>query len=52
MVFSLCIVSKIAYYANVTASEPLRRLAKAGCTFVEARKHLAVYNRGNAPPKN
>jgi len=47
MVFSLCIVSKIAYYINVTASELKRKLAKAGCTFVGARKHLAVYYRGN-----
>ena len=47
MVVSLYIVSKIAYYVSVTASELKRKLAKAGCTFVEARKHLAVYYRGH-----
>ena len=31
----------------MTASELKRKLAKAGCTFVDARKHLAVYYRGN-----
>ena len=30
----------------MTASELKRKLAKAGCTFVDARKHLAVYYRG------
>jgi mRNA interferase HicA len=40
-------VSIIAYYINVTASELKRKLAKAGCTFVDAWKHLAVYYRGN-----
>lgn len=47
MTVALDIVSIIAYYMDVTASELKRKLAKAGCTFVEAKKHLAVYYRGN-----
>ena len=31
----------------MTASELKRKLAKVGCTFVDARKHLAVYYKGN-----
>jgi mRNA interferase HicA len=31
----------------VTASELRRKLAKAGCTFVDAKKHLAIYYKGN-----
>jgi mRNA interferase HicA len=30
----------------VTASELKRKLAKAGCTFVDGKKHLAVYHKG------
>ena len=30
----------------MTASELKRKLAKAGCTFVDAKKHLAVYFNG------
>jgi mRNA interferase HicA len=44
---ALDIVSKFAYYAEVTASELKRKLAKVGCTFVDARRHLAIYYRGN-----
>ena len=31
----------------MTASELKRKLAKAGCTFADARKHLVVYYKGN-----
>jgi mRNA interferase HicA len=31
----------------VTASELRRKLAKAGCTFVDAKKHLAIYYKGH-----
>ena len=31
----------------MTASELKRKLAKAGCTFVDAKKHLVVYYQGN-----
>ena len=31
----------------MTASELKRKLAKAGCTFKEAKKHLAIYYLGN-----
>ena len=30
----------------MTASELRRKLAKAGCTFVDARRHLAIYYKG------
>jgi mRNA interferase HicA len=39
-------VSKFAYYAELTAGELKRKLAKAGCTFVDAKKHLVVYYHG------
>jgi mRNA interferase HicA len=42
----LDIVSTFAYYSKVTASELKRKLARAGCTFVDARKHLAIYYQG------
>jgi len=39
-------VIRCDYYGEVTASELKRKLAKAGCTFTEATKHLVVYYRG------
>ena len=31
----------------MTASELKRKLAQAGCTFADAKKHLAIYYKGN-----
>ena len=36
-------VSIFAYTVDVTAGELKRRLAKAGCTFEDGKKHLVVY---------
>jgi mRNA interferase HicA len=39
-------VSKFAYHGDVTASELRRKLASAGCTFSEGKKHLVIHCKG------
>jgi mRNA interferase HicA len=40
-------VSRTAYHEGLTASELRRRLAKAGCTFEDRKKHTRVFYQGN-----
>jgi mRNA interferase HicA len=41
-------IIKFAYYADMTASELRRKLAKLGCTFDQGSRHLVVIYRGKA----
>jgi len=40
-------VSIFAYSEGLRANELKRKLANAGCTFTDARKHLVIHYRGN-----
>ena len=44
---SLDRVSTCAYHRDLKASELRRKLAKVGCTFVDSKKHLIIYYKGN-----
>src|ERR1017187_7905109 len=44
---SLDRVSTFAYHRDLKASELRRKLANSGCTFVDGKKHLIVYHKGN-----
>ena len=44
---SLDRVSTFAYHGDLKATELRRKLAHAGCTFVDGKKHIVVYYKGN-----
>jgi mRNA interferase HicA len=44
---SFALVSTFAYHRNMKASELRRKLANAGCTFVDGKKHLIIYYKDN-----
>jgi mRNA interferase HicA len=46
----LVLLSKFAYYVDVTASELKRKLATLGCTFEQGTRHLIAIYKGRTSP--